>query len=110
MRLKKGKLYRVKAIHPSKVAEPFDMSYYPADIDADGKVFWNFRGPNGKSQSRYLEVGDIFLYLGNLNGSFTHTQLFEYSIILLGEKVLASNATIEDMHAYYEMELVGHGV
>lgn len=105
-RLKKGKLYRVADFHPERVTSPKDMCYYPAEI-VNGNSFRMVETRILPSRGRFLELGQVFMYLGNMCDASGHYFSYEYSVILLGENVLASNCCIEKTHAYYELEEVG---
>jgi len=110
MQLKKGKLYRVKSLHPEKVHEPLDLCFYPSVIEGNGRLVRLLRAPDGSFQDSFLEVGDIFLLLGNLGGTDTWSYNSEYLTILFGEKIFSSNCSSKTTLSYYEIEQVGNGI
>lgn len=111
MKLEKGKLYQVKELHPKEVHEPLDCCFYPCDILSNRRQIKNLKDPyTGEWLDIHLKKGDMFLFLGNLNGVAAWSRDGEYTTILFGEKILSSNCNSVETCKYYEFEQVGHGI
>lgn len=102
MNMQPGKLYRVKALHPDAVSAPENHVFYQTIIDPKTgtveavEVDTKFK----------LEVGDVFLFLGNLNNPMPHCKGCAYITIFLGDKIWGSNVSIRLAYKYLELERV----
>lgn len=112
MEPKQGKLYRVKAIHPEKFHGPVRHTYFLAEIQKSEEskqksVKWLLTKSGFTMGEIVLEVGDVFMSLGNFTTSNGGVLSQVYSVILFGGRVYKSNLPVEETYVYYELEQVG---
>lgn len=103
MTMQVGKLYQVVALHPEEVSEPADHRFYPGSMASEEEVEWFV----GYDEWFELEVGDIFLFLGNLSSLKLQCKGYKYLMLLFNGKIWGSNVPTGPCYDYLELKRVG---